>query len=500
MVIEQHAYPILDEDWGADEELLLIEGAQTCGLGNWQDIADHIGGRTKEEVESHYHKMYLESTEYPVAESMDRKFDTTASEFAEKRRARLEAKRSAVVSIIPKQKPTASVPSCHEIQGYMPGRLEFEQEAENDAEMPIKDMQFDAEDGELDVDLKLTVLDIYNSRLTTRTERKRTILAHNLLEYRRLAAIDKKRTKEERDMYNKLKPFARIMTRRDFEQFSESMMAELKLRRRIIELQEYRRMGICTLDSAAKYERDKAIRMAALNKTFPVGAMAGHGHGASAGLGGGLVSSGSGLAGSLGVAGSAATTALAAGLNGSATGAHVNGSSAASTPSSMGTRATSLGVANSTNASNTTNSNNASTGATANASGTQIANGTAVANINTKFSRIQVPTPSEVITVSGSGSGSGGSSTPTIRIKKPSGNPADIASSPDVELLLPGEQQLCVQLRILPKPYMAIKEVIFRELTRTGGAVKKKALKELIKIDTSKCNRIFEFFQSQNWM
>ena len=61
-VIEQHSYPIYDDDWGADEELLLIEGAQQYGIGNWQGIADHIGfSRSKEEVENHYHKIYLRS-------------------------------------------------------------------------------------------------------------------------------------------------------------------------------------------------------------------------------------------------------------------------------------------------------------------------------------------------------------------------------------------------------------------------------------------------------
>lgn len=457
MIIEQHAYPIFDEDWGADEELSLIEGAQTCGLGNWQDIADHVGGRSKEEVEAHYTKLYLESPDYPLAD-MSKEFDTSASEFAERRRQRLEARRNAVVSIIPKQKPAASVPSCHEIQGYMPGRLEFEQEAENDAELPIKDMVFDGEDSELDVDLKLTVLDIYNSRLTTRTERKRTILSHNLLDYRRLAAIDKKRTKEERDMYTKLKPFARIMTKDDFENFSESMMSELKLRRRIIELQEYRRAGIRTLDMAAKYERDKAVRMSAINKVFP-------------------------LSGPNAVP--TAASASLAGLNGSAGPNGMLGSSVGT--GSMGTRASSVSAAS---------AGVAGAGSTANGSATGMNGAMSSTTTSTKFSRIQIPAPSEVVTVNGGSSGS----TPTIRIKKPSGNPSDIANAPDVELLSPSEQQLCVQLRLMPKPYMAIKEVIFRELTRTGGTVKKKALKELLKIDTTKCNRIFDFFQNQNWM
>ena len=65
-IIETNSYPILCPDWGADEELQLIKGAQTLGLGNWQDIADHIGSRGKEEVKEHYLKYYLESKYYPI--------------------------------------------------------------------------------------------------------------------------------------------------------------------------------------------------------------------------------------------------------------------------------------------------------------------------------------------------------------------------------------------------------------------------------------------------
>lgn len=155
--------PHFDEDWGADEELLLIEGMRTHGVGNWQDISDHIGGRSKEEVEEHYRKIYLESDTYPVP-NLKRKFNVDPSDFAEKRRQRIEDRRAKAMKLLPpKQKPTASVPSCHEVQGYMPGRLEFEVEHENEAEVSVKDMIFESEDNETEAELKLAVL-IFTTR------------------------------------------------------------------------------------------------------------------------------------------------------------------------------------------------------------------------------------------------------------------------------------------------------------------------------------------------
>ena len=156
-IIETNSYPILCEDWGADEELALIKGAQTFGLGNWQDIADHLGSRDKEEVAAHYEKYYLNSPYYPIPD-ITQNIKVPQDEFLENRKKRIEAFRDKPLP--PPMKPMASVPSCHEVQGFMPGRLEFETEFENEAEGPVKDMIFEPDDQPLDIELKFAILDI----------------------------------------------------------------------------------------------------------------------------------------------------------------------------------------------------------------------------------------------------------------------------------------------------------------------------------------------------
>jgi len=83
--------------------------------------------------------------------------------------------------------------------------------------------------------------------------------------------------------------------------------------------------------------------------------------------------------------------------------------------------------------------------------------------------------------------------------RKPA-NPLNISNAADFHLLSPAEQTLCSQLRILPKSYLVIKETLFRELLRTGGTLRKRQARELIKIDVNKTARIFEFFQQQGWL
>ncbi|VDC07606.1 unnamed protein product [Peniophora sp. CBMAI 1063] len=137
-VVELHAYPIFSEDWGADEELLLVDGISQNGLGNWEAIAEHIGTRTKEEVEEHYKAVYLKSPHWPLPIT-DRHFDIEPSEFQERKRRRISSMPTAPPA--PKVAPT-SAPGIHEIATYLPGRLEFEHEPDNDAEELIKDLMF----------------------------------------------------------------------------------------------------------------------------------------------------------------------------------------------------------------------------------------------------------------------------------------------------------------------------------------------------------------------
>ncbi|SCV01377.1 LAMI_0G11100g1_1 [Lachancea mirantina] len=382
-VIETNAYPILCEEWGADEELALIKGSQSLGLGNWQDVAEHIGCRHKEEVDEHYIKYYLESAFYPIPD-ITKEIDVPQETFLENRKRRIERFRE--IPLVPPRKPTASVPSCHEVQGFMPGRLEFETEFENEAEGPVKDMVFEPDDQMLDIEVKLTILDIYNSRLTRRAEKKRLLFQNGLMDYRKLQAIDKKRSKDARDMYNRIKAYAQIMTPEDFEEFSRDILEELRCRTRIHQLQEWRSNGITTLEAGLKYERDKQARIMTLERF------------------------------------------------GNSTYSPANGG-----------------------------------GRYRNTNGHRS---------NTDYGP--------------------GYSEPNN--KKKTMTLSDIQHGADYGLLSPEEQQLCLQLKILPKPYLAIKEVMFRELLRTGGTLKKKACRDLVNIDASKANKIYDFFQTQRWL
>lgn len=105
-------------------------------------------------------------------------------------------------------------------------------------------------------------MDIYNSRVDKRLLGKRLIFDRGLLQHKKIQAIERKRPRDERDLVNKLKPFARLQSAQEHERFVDGLVYEMSLRKRINELQEYRRMGVTTFADAEMYEKDKAARAA----------------------------------------------------------------------------------------------------------------------------------------------------------------------------------------------------------------------------------------------
>ncbi|KAG9238960.1 hypothetical protein BJ875DRAFT_501679 [Amylocarpus encephaloides] len=452
-VIEQNSVPIYDRDWGADEELLLLEGCEIYGLGSWADVADHIGGyRDKQEVADHYINTYINSSKFPLPEHAGKDDlhlleQVPREQFQANKKLRIEGrkeKQKAAPPAQPKKKPTASVPACHEVQGYMPGRLEFENEYANEAEEAVQLMQFDAGDGinprtgelEPEMELKMTVMDVYNSRLTQRAERKKVILEHDLLDYRKNAALDKKRTKEEKDLLNKAKPFARMMNKNDYDDFTTGLTKELHLRQAIAQLQEWRSNGVETLRGGEKYELEKSQR--AQNKQ-PMGSLDRER----------LVSS-----------------------------QRSKAPPVIETPSGVAALIA-----------------------------PELAPGLLSDQPPASPARAALAEKTSGVVLNGHTNGTEGIAAPAAKVKYqvppiPGIQPMVLTNenAPDRKLLTPEELELCKTCRIHPKPYFMIKERIMKESLLGNGSLKKKQVKDLCKIDGQKAGRIFDFFVAAGWI
>ncbi|KAJ5974218.1 hypothetical protein N7481_011428 [Penicillium waksmanii] len=441
-VIEQNSVPIFQEDWGADEELLLLEGAEIYGLGSWADIADHIGGyRSKDEVRDHYIETFVYGSHFPLPDRADPEDSSlqksiSKEEFHTRKKRRIEERKDAAKAApptTPKQKPTASVPACHEVQGYMPGRLEFETEFLNEAEEAVQHMAFEpgagiGPNGEVDAEteLKMTVVDIYNSRLTARTERKKILFEHNLLEYRKNTAHEKKRSKEERELLNKAKPLARMMNRKDFDDLNKGLEYEHNLRLAISQLQEWRQMGIGDLKAGEKYEQDKQNRV---QKMLPQGSF---------------------------------------------------DRFASARPKQTQPPETSTGAI-------------------------QLTTPELPLRFQ-KPSKPSEPEPENdfdrMFAIDGDSAPSQPAKTKFV-VQPLSGVSAwklDNEGAADLHLLTTEEVELCNALHLMPKPYLVVKETLLKEAMKQGGTLKKKDARTICKIEGTKTSRIYDFMVHSGWI
>ena len=101
----------------------------------------------------------------------------------------------------------------------MPGRLDFETEYDNEADQHVGAIEFSETDSPEEILLKTTMLNIYNDTLTERIERKNFIFSRNLIDFRKIQAIEKKRLKEERELLSKYRVYSRMMNEEDFNKF-----------------------------------------------------------------------------------------------------------------------------------------------------------------------------------------------------------------------------------------------------------------------------------------
>ncbi|KAF8745739.1 Transcriptional adapter 2, partial [Rhizoctonia solani] len=432
-VVGRHSYPILVEDWGADEsilrELQLLDGLSKCGMGNWSAVAELIGTRTAEEVEQHYTECYINSTEWPLPR-LEHELDVDYETFQERKKQRIINLRESLKKKAGPTQPFVSGPTNHEVGGFMPGRREFEHEAENEAEDLVKDLEFgivmdyggdqqpddeekpegdsmdidvevkvenesDAKNSNADDDdepqipavpestdsmqLKLTLLDMYNEKLDARIEAKAIVLERGLTDHKRIQQAERKRSKEDREFINKLKPLARLQTADDFENLVAGLLYENTLKRRISELQHYRTMGITTFAEAERYDRERLAR----ERDRSMGTSRnGFGHRSSVPPGG-------------------------------ETGQSRIKDESSLAKSSMGSR-------------------------------------------------------------------------------RPAA-PLNLANAQSLHLLTPAEQTLCAALRILPIHFLGIKETLVRECVRRGGRLRRREARELVRIDVHKTGQIWDF-------
>lgn len=345
-----------------------------------------------------------------------------------------------------------------------------------------------------ETELKLRILEIYNAKLDEREVRKSFVIERGLLDYKRLLSMERKRPREEREVYEAFRPFARFNTPAEHEDLVRGIILEQRLRKRIAQLQEYRRNGIRSLAEAQEYEaaRRKREQQAALRRAGASAytALSGGASGsarvgaADAGGAGGVGVGASGRR----IKGTAATLASGGTLSAAAMAAASGGmSSAFPFPSDSESTPTASGASSTAAAS--------SSAAAAAADGSD-GTGDLDAILKDK-KRLKGGA------ITGGSSGAGGaaasSSSGGAGAAAAAAAPFTVVGLPGSERLNAEERGLCEHLRLIPLQYQQIKATILNLAHVRNGVRRAEAVAKLPHVDVSKIGGVYDFVVSAGW-
>jgi len=112
----------------------------------------------------------------------------------------------------------------------------------------------------------MKILEIYNIRLDERIKRKNFVIERDMLDLKKQNLLDRVRTKEEKEIYNLLKVFARFNTPEEHEKLVQGIYKERMLKKKIEELRFYKKIGLKTFEEVEIYLQDKKKKEEALQK------------------------------------------------------------------------------------------------------------------------------------------------------------------------------------------------------------------------------------------
>ena len=135
----------------------------------------------------------------------------------------------------------------------MAKRNEFDVEYKNDAEIELMEIEFKENEPQNINDMYDKILSNYNNILDKREERKKFVLDKNLYDVKRQVMVEKKLSREDREIYQSLKQDIKYLTNEQFNDYFESIILEKNLKSRLNQLLYYYNKGYKTYDQILKY-------------------------------------------------------------------------------------------------------------------------------------------------------------------------------------------------------------------------------------------------------
>lgn len=272
---------IFTKDWTTAEELMLLEGIEKFGAGNWKSVSEHIGNKTARQCDEHYWETYMGvfghclPSKTLVADNVSEDTDVLLTQTSESLdRIRIPNGHTLGEIVVRKDASGRSKDKSDlkeklsnlvgaDLPGYMPLRQDFDVEHDNEAEIILADMDMgldDLPDHPSEKQLKLEVVRIYNSRLDERERRKKFVIEQGLIDFKKQQQTERRRTKDERDLVARLKVYSRFQSSKEQESLVTGVLRARRLKRQLQSYIDCRRMGLRTVESMRQHEVERKRR------------------------------------------------------------------------------------------------------------------------------------------------------------------------------------------------------------------------------------------------
>lgn len=253
-VIDNLSYSLFDQDWSAEQELLLLDAIKYVGDLEWDRIAKNMNRglgiekkKTKQEIRLHYYNIYFNTPTAPLPDTTKRnevheyfKYITGTSNSKQAVGIRLNR-----IKLL-KYSDTPNSTCLMEAAGYLPFRDVFENEYENFSEVEIKDILIQEDDMDWFVKLKLARLRSYNDVLLERNRLKAFTHDYGLfdVDYVKKMSDGSEYTQEEFEIRKLLDPYMVTMKCKTYRKLLREMLKQNELKRRIEQLEKLKARGV----------------------------------------------------------------------------------------------------------------------------------------------------------------------------------------------------------------------------------------------------------------
>ena len=168
--LENLSFPLFDPEWKASEEVALLEAVELYSFGNWGDISLYIPDKSTEEIKKHFIDCYIKGNLGKLTwDSVKSKVHTVVDHTSN---GTIEGPLSNIL-VQPLPPINQLTPTQQQQLGYMANRDDFEREYDNEVESLVAALTMNIKDeDDLDRDMNLAYIDIYNRRLAERLRRK----------------------------------------------------------------------------------------------------------------------------------------------------------------------------------------------------------------------------------------------------------------------------------------------------------------------------------------